>query len=68
MSKDSKRMPTRLLLRLHAQDCDQAMQTALAIVNNADTERKNIELREKIIQMCDDLFKSIGLQTSVREI
>jgi hypothetical protein len=42
-----------------------AMKDALFMVNKADTERQNIEMREKIVRLCDDLFKSIGLQTSV---
>ncbi|MEY3854408.1 MAG: hypothetical protein RIS68_422, partial [Bacteroidota bacterium] len=42
-----------------------AMELALAKVNEADQKRINVELRQKIVDYCAALFKSIGMQTSV---
>lgn len=44
---------------------DKAMDHALAIVNKADSEPVAQGLHAKIVQYCENLFKSIGLQTSV---
>jgi hypothetical protein len=44
---------------------ERAMDKALAIVNKADSEPIARDLHGKIVQYCDDLFRSIGLQTSV---
>jgi len=46
---------------------DKAMEGALALVNKADKELVSPELRQKIVDYCDALFKSIGLQTSVKK-
>ncbi|QMW03917.1 hypothetical protein [Spirosoma foliorum] len=46
-------------------DPDKAMSQALAIVNKADTEPIAPELKAKIVSLCDDLYSSIGLQTSM---
>jgi len=46
---------------------DKAMEGALALVNKADKELVSPELRQKIVDYCDGLFKSIGLQTSVKK-
>ncbi len=46
---------------------DKAMDKALEIVNKADTEPVAQDLYVKIVQYCDDLFHSIGLQTSVEK-
>ncbi|MBN1351910.1 hypothetical protein JXJ21_21060 [candidate division KSB1 bacterium] len=42
-----------------------AMNKALAIVNRADSEPVAQPLHAKIVRYCDDLFHSIGFQTSV---
>ncbi len=42
-----------------------AMEEALAIVNQADKAPVYPELRQKIVDYCAALFKSIGMQTSV---
>jgi hypothetical protein len=42
-----------------------AMQQALAIVNKADSSPVAKELYAKIVRYCDNLYHSIGLQTSV---
>jgi hypothetical protein len=44
---------------------ESAMDKALAIINKADSEPVAQDLHTKIVQYCDDLFQSIGLQTSV---
>lgn len=44
---------------------EKAMTDALVILKKAETEPVAQDLKQKIIQYCDDLFQSIGLQTSV---
>jgi len=46
---------------------DKAMEEALAILEKAKTEPVAQDLRNKAVQYCDDLFVSIGLQTSVEK-
>ncbi|MBI3463448.1 MAG: hypothetical protein HY000_10370 [Planctomycetes bacterium] len=48
-----------------ARGADAGMDAALAILNCADSERCRPELRAEIEKLCDALFQSIGLQTSV---
>jgi hypothetical protein len=42
-----------------------AMQKALDVVDKADREKIAPELRAKVVEYCDALFRSVGLQTSV---
>lgn len=44
---------------------DKAMSGAMEILNKAETERVSRDLREKIVNLCEALYQSIGLQTSV---
>ncbi|RXK49734.1 hypothetical protein [Aquirufa rosea] len=44
---------------------DQAMSLALDKVNQADRKPASPELKQKIVDYCEALFQSIGLQTSV---
>jgi hypothetical protein len=46
---------------------DKAMNDALVIVNEADNNPVYPALRQKIVDYCADLFKSIGMQTSVKK-
>jgi len=46
---------------------DKAMDEALGIVNEADKNPVYPELRQKIVDYCAGLFKSIGMQTSVKK-
>jgi hypothetical protein len=46
---------------------DAAMEKALAILKRADTARRRPELRARVEALCDALFHSIGLQTSVEK-
>jgi hypothetical protein len=39
----------------------------LALVNKADKELASPELRQKIVNYCEALFQSVGLQTSVKK-
>ncbi|HSO87065.1 MAG TPA: hypothetical protein VLQ91_10965, partial [Draconibacterium sp.] len=44
---------------------DKAMTQALEILKKAENEPVAQDLKQKVIDYCDDLFQSIGLQTSV---
>lgn len=46
---------------------DKAMEQALNIVNKPDYEPFEPDLKKKITEYCEALFKSIGLQTSVKK-
>ncbi len=46
---------------------DKAMQMALDIINKADKELISPDLRQKIVDYCEALFRSIGMQTSVKK-
>lgn len=56
-----------ILLDAATVGADKAMTNAMKELNKAVTEKKSPELREKIISLCDALYKSIGLQTSVEK-
>jgi hypothetical protein len=43
------------------------IESALGILQRAETERRRPELRERIVELCEALFRSIGLQTSVEK-
>jgi len=44
-----------------------AMDEALAVLNRASTQQAGRELRARIVDLCEKLFQSIGLQTSVEK-
>lgn len=44
-----------------------AMDAALAILNRATSQQAAPELRTRIVELCEKLFQSIGLQTSVEK-
>ena len=46
---------------------EKAMKDALEIVNRAEGERIAPELRQKIVDYCEALYQSIGMQTSVKK-
>lgn len=46
---------------------EKAMEEAMKIVNKADKEPVSPELRKKIVDYCETLFQSIGMQTSVKK-
>ncbi|MHA8067421.1 hypothetical protein V7S76_12175 [Aquirufa sp. ROCK2-A2] len=55
----------QILLQAKALGAEKAMELALVKVNQADLTRISPELREKIVNYCEALFQSIGMQTSV---
>jgi hypothetical protein len=55
----------RVLAQAVSLGADRAMEKALAIINKADSEPVAQDLHARIVHYCDELFKSIGLQTSV---
>lgn len=61
-----ERMANELLAKAPAFGAERAMAEALAVVNKAETKPVSIELRQQIDVLCDALFRSIGLQTSVK--
>ncbi|MBX3252608.1 MAG: hypothetical protein KF862_00600 [Chitinophagaceae bacterium] len=54
-----------ILAKATKADADKAMDDALAMVNTADKIPAAPDLRQRIVELCDDLFVSTGLQTSV---
>jgi hypothetical protein len=44
-----------------------AMLKALQIVNKADSDKPSPDLRQKIVDYCEALYNSIGMQTSVKK-
>lgn len=54
-----------ILAAANPQNFTPAMDSALAVVNQADNSPVSPELRKKISDLCAVLYKSIGLQTSV---
>lgn len=44
-----------------------AMDRAMEVLNQAVSAPAGAELRERIIELCERLFKSVGLQTSVKK-
>ena len=55
----------QILLRAKEMGAEKAMDLALEKVNQADLQKNSPELREKIVNYCEALFQSIGMQTSV---
>jgi hypothetical protein len=56
-----------ILLQAPKTGAEQAMKQALETVEKADKEPVTNELRGKIVDYCEALWKSIGLQTSVKK-
>lgn len=56
-----------ILEKAPSMGAERAMDSALKIVNEADTKPVYPELRQKIVDYCAALFRSIGLQTSVKK-
>jgi hypothetical protein len=46
---------------------EEAMKQALSILAQANTKPTRAEWRGRTVELCDDLFRSIGLQTSVAQ-
>jgi len=56
-----------VLSRSDVTGSEKAMQAALQIVNKADNNKISPDLRQKIVDYCDALYLSIGMQTSVKK-
>ena len=65
--QDLEKEANYILSQAEAIGSDQAMQQALAKVNQADTNPVAQELVKKIEDYCDALFHSIGMQTSMEK-
>jgi hypothetical protein len=65
--QDLEKKANLILEQAVATGSEKAMDDALAIVNMADTKPVSPDLRQKIVDYCDALFKSIGMQTSVKK-
>jgi len=60
-----EREANEFLLNAKTIGIDQSMELALNKVNQADKSPIYPELRQKVVDYCEALFKSIGMQTSV---
>ncbi len=57
----------KILLKAPKIGASKAMEEALKIVNKAETAPVTNNLRQKIVDLCEALFQSVGLQTSVKK-
>ena len=57
----------KILLKAPKIGASKAMEEALKIVNKAKTAPVTNDLRQKIVDLCEALFQSVGLQTSVKK-
>jgi len=57
----------QVLLQAPKLGTSKAMEMALGLVNKADKEPITNGLRQKIVDLCEALWQSIGLQTSVKK-
>ncbi|MEI7422974.1 MAG: hypothetical protein WCK18_12805 [Prolixibacteraceae bacterium] len=57
----------KILLKAPKIGASKAMEEALKIVNKAETAPVTNDLRQKIVDLCEALFQSVGLQTSVKK-
>ncbi|MBS1609099.1 MAG: hypothetical protein JSS70_10155 [Bacteroidetes bacterium] len=65
--KELEQKANSVLLAANTIGTAKAMEDAMAILNKAESERVTPELREKVFALCDALYQSIGLQTSVEK-
>ncbi|MCA9103677.1 MAG: hypothetical protein KDA63_21135 [Planctomycetales bacterium] len=54
-----------ILARCEDLGTERAMKRASAVLNRVDTKPADADLRERISSLCEDLYESCGLQTSV---
>ena len=62
-----EKVANQILAQAGKKGSENAMQEALNVVNKADKEPVSPELRQKIVDYCEALFQSIGMQTSVKK-
>jgi hypothetical protein len=65
--QDLEKKANLILEQAASSGSEKAMNDALSIVNQADNNPVAPELRQKIIDYCEALFRSIGMQTSVKK-
>ena len=65
--KDLEIQANNVLSNARTIGADKAMADALAVVQKADHELVAQDLKQKAVQYLDDLFHSVGLQTSVQK-
>jgi hypothetical protein len=56
-----------LLAEAATRGSDNAIAAAMTVLNDVSTQPTAPELRQRIFSLCDELFHSIGLQTSVKK-
>ncbi len=56
-----------IMAQAKTKGAEQAMTEAIAVLNRATTQPVSPELRARIVELCEKLFHSIGLQTSVEK-
>ncbi len=65
--KDLEVKAYEILAQANTIGADKAMNEALALVQKADTEFVSQDLKEKVFEYGEDLFQSVGAQTSVEK-
>ena len=65
--QDLEKKANEVLKKANVIGADKAMDDALQIVNEADKNLIDPSMRQKIVDYCDALFKTIGMQTSVKK-
>ncbi len=56
-----------VLAGVEAGGAERAMNAAMAVLNRAVSQPASPELRARIVELCEKLFQSVGLQTSVEK-
>ena len=64
---DLEKKANLVLLNAAETGSEKAMNEALQIVNEADTKPVYPQLRQRVVDLCEDMWQSIGLQTSVEK-
>jgi hypothetical protein len=65
--QDLEKEANKVLLQASVKGSSEVMEEALKIVNRADSNPVSPELRQKVADYCEALWKSIGMQTSVKK-
>ncbi len=65
--EDLEKQANQILAEAPEIGSEKAMNEALEVVNKADQQRVSPELRQKVFDYCEALWKSIGAQTSVKK-
>ncbi|MBX3241099.1 MAG: hypothetical protein KIT80_16450 [Chitinophagaceae bacterium] len=60
-----EKQANEVLLRTTSQNIRSTMEAALTLMNKTDKEPVSPDIKQRIEQLCEDLFRTTGLQTSV---